>query len=203
MRHELVKLAALIDWEFFEAEWAGFFSLRPHKACKFVAAGGRALVSSACLPALGRSGGGALDRQFLRPALLRRDLLSASCADRFVLAGAVVAMRIGEEGVEWLLTKTIEAGCKSGAVDNDSLTRIGVDTTVMEKNIAHPTDARLYEKARRQLVALAVEGRIDLRQNYHRLATPSGAIHALRVKRRFRQQCAPELDSRWEGKPQT
>jgi hypothetical protein len=24
MRHEPVKLAALIDWEFFEAEWAGF-----------------------------------------------------------------------------------------------------------------------------------------------------------------------------------
>ena len=25
MRHELVKLSALIDWEFFETEWAGFF----------------------------------------------------------------------------------------------------------------------------------------------------------------------------------
>ena len=25
MRHELVKLAALIDWGFFEREWAGFF----------------------------------------------------------------------------------------------------------------------------------------------------------------------------------
>jgi len=25
MRHELVKLAALIDWEFFDQEWAGFF----------------------------------------------------------------------------------------------------------------------------------------------------------------------------------
>ena len=25
MRHELVKLAELIDWEFFETEWAGFF----------------------------------------------------------------------------------------------------------------------------------------------------------------------------------
>ena len=25
MRHELVKLAALIDWEFFEREWAGLF----------------------------------------------------------------------------------------------------------------------------------------------------------------------------------
>jgi len=30
-----------------------------------------------------------------------------------------------------------------------------VDTTVMEKNIAHPTDARLYEAARRRLVRLA------------------------------------------------
>ena len=25
MRHELVKLAPLIDWEVFEREWAGFF----------------------------------------------------------------------------------------------------------------------------------------------------------------------------------
>ena len=25
MRHELVKLAALIDWEVFEREWSGFF----------------------------------------------------------------------------------------------------------------------------------------------------------------------------------
>jgi len=24
-RHELVKLAALIDWDFFEREWASFF----------------------------------------------------------------------------------------------------------------------------------------------------------------------------------
>jgi IS5 family transposase len=25
VRHELVKLGGLIDWDFFEAEWAGFF----------------------------------------------------------------------------------------------------------------------------------------------------------------------------------
>ncbi len=40
----------------------------------------------------------------------------------------------------------------------------------MEKNIAHPTDSRLYEKARRQLVALAAEVGIELRQSYNRLA---------------------------------
>ena len=28
-RHELVKLAALIDWEVFEREWSGFFPSGP------------------------------------------------------------------------------------------------------------------------------------------------------------------------------
>lgn len=40
----------------------------------------------------------------------------------------------------------------------------------MEKNIAHPTDARLYERARTQLVALAQEVGVNLRQSYARLA---------------------------------
>lgn len=40
----------------------------------------------------------------------------------------------------------------------------------MEKNIAHPTDARLYERARDQLVALAQEAGVELRQSYARLA---------------------------------
>lgn len=78
--------------------------------------------------------------------------------------------RIGEEGVEWLLTQTIQAGRKSGAIDEDSVKRLAVDTTVMEKTIAHPTDARLYERARDQLVALAQEAGVDLRQSYARLA---------------------------------
>jgi IS5 family transposase len=40
----------------------------------------------------------------------------------------------------------------------------------MEKNIAYPTDARLYEKARAKLVALAQEAGITLRQTYARKA---------------------------------
>ena len=58
-------------------------------------------------------------------------------------------------GVEWLLTQTIRAGQKSGMIDEDSTRRVAVDTTVMEKAIAHPTDARLHERARGQLVDLA------------------------------------------------
>lgn len=40
----------------------------------------------------------------------------------------------------------------------------------MEKNIAYPTDARLYERARGQLAELAQEAGVDLRQSYARLA---------------------------------
>ena len=78
--------------------------------------------------------------------------------------------RIGEEGVEWLLIQTIRAGQKSGVIDEDSVRRVAVDTTVMEKAIAHPTDSRLYERAGDQLVALAQEARVGLRQSYARLA---------------------------------
>jgi IS5 family transposase len=51
-----------------------------------------------------------------------------------------------------------------------SLAEIAVDTTVMEKAIAHPTDSRLYERARRSLVTLAGKAGITLRQTYNRLA---------------------------------
>jgi IS5 family transposase len=84
--------------------------------------------------------------------------------------------RIGEEGVEWLLTQTIRAGQKAGTIDKGSVKRVAVDTAVMEKNIAHPTDFRLYERARDQLVSLAQEAGVDLRQSYARLA-PRLALH--------------------------
>lgn len=96
--------------------------------------------------------------------------------------------RIGEEGVEWLLTKTIEARRNSGTITDNSLKRIAVDITVMQRNIAHPTDARLYERARALLVSLAKKAEIELRQSYVHLA-PRLAIqvgryaHARQFKR--------------------
>jgi IS5 family transposase len=45
-----------------------------------------------------------------------------------------------------------------------------VDTTVMPKAIAHPTDSRLLEKSRQHLVRLAGEHGLPLRQNYNREA---------------------------------
>ena len=64
------------------------------------------------------------------------DPLSANVNIR--LPGSGWRNRIGEEGAEWLLTKTIEAGRNSGAVDNDSLSRVAVDTTVIPSSTIFP-----------------------------------------------------------------
>ncbi|QET91485.1 IS5 family transposase [Roseomonas mucosa] len=175
-RHELVRLAALIDWSWFEREWAGFFPAaegRPATHPRLVA--GLMYLQHAH----GLSDEAVLARWVENPYFQHftgetffqhRPPIHPSSLSRW-------RVRIGEEGVEWLLTKTIEAGRASGAVSERSLAEIAVDTTVMEKAITHPTDSRLYEKARRSLVALAGKAGISLRQNYNRLA-PRLAIKA-------------------------
>ena len=76
--------------------------------------------------------------------------------------------RIGAAGCEALLKLTIEAGQVCEAVTAGSFKQVTVDTTVQEKAIAFPTDARLYHKARVWLVRLAREANVELRQSYRR-----------------------------------
>ncbi len=58
--------------------------------------------------------------------------------------------RLGEAGMEELLAHTINTAHAMKAVDARELSRVIVDTTVQEKKaIAHPTDSRLLEVARR------------------------------------------------------
>ncbi|KVM61424.1 transposase [Burkholderia ubonensis] len=78
--------------------------------------------------------------------------------------------RLGEAGVEELLAETIEAAKRAGVIKPSSIKRVIVDTTVMEKAIAHPTDSRLLERCREHLVAAAAQHGLKLRQNYNREA---------------------------------
>ncbi len=96
--------------------------------------------------------------------------------------------RIGEAGAEELLKQTIEAGLKLKAIKTTQLKRVNVDTTVQEKDIRFPTDARLYDRARDRLVKEAKKREIQLRQNYNRLSKrlvlkQSRYAHARQMKR--------------------
>jgi len=168
-RHELVKLAALIDWEVFEREWAGFFPSgkgRPATEPRLVA--GLLYLQHAY-----RLSDEAVVARWIENPYYQHFTGETFFQHRPPIDPSSLTRwrgRIGEEGVEWLLTQTIRAGQKSGAIDENSVKRVAVDTTVMEKAIAHPTDSRLYERARDQLVALAQEAGVELRQSYARLA---------------------------------
>jgi len=87
--------------------------------------------------------------------------------------------RLGERGVEKLLEQTIEAAKKGHVIKQRSLERVIVDSTVMEKAVAFPTDSRLLERGRQHLVRLADLLGLKLRQNYNRQA-PRMAVQVAR-----------------------
>jgi transcriptional regulator len=101
--------------------------------------------------------------------------------------------RIGESGCEWLLSLTVRAGLDTQTLKQSSLSVVNVDTTVQEKAIAFPTDARLYHKARIALVRQAKQENIALRQSYTRVGKLALAKHgryanAKQMKRAKREQ---------------
>ena len=78
--------------------------------------------------------------------------------------------RIKNAGMEKLLEQTIVVGLKTGTLKQHQLKKLVADTTVQEKAIAFPTDARLYHKMRLKLVKKARQSGIELRQSYQRVA---------------------------------
>lgn len=78
--------------------------------------------------------------------------------------------RIGEQKMIVLLQETISMAVREKQVSPRELTQVNVDTTVQEKNITHPTDAKLYHKAILKLGRAAKDRDVKLRQNYRRVA---------------------------------
>ena len=62
--------------------------------------------------------------------------------------------RIGSEGYEFILGLTVQIGLATKTIAASSMAVVNVDTTVQDKAVAFPTDARLLNKARIALVKL-------------------------------------------------
>ncbi len=76
--------------------------------------------------------------------------------------------RVGDK-LEALLEETIKVAFDVGALRRTAIKHVNVDTTVQEKAIAFPTDARLYQKMRVTLVREAEHRDIKLRQSFRRV----------------------------------
>lgn len=169
MRHALVRLAGLIDWSEIERTFGAHFN------------------SGRCRPALPpRLVAGLLYSQHTFDASdeavvntwIENPYWQYFCGEVYLQTKGPIdpssltrwRKRVGEEGVETLLIATIDAARRGGVVKSSSVERVILDTTVMPKAIAHPTDSRLLEKSRQHLVKVAQEHGMALRQNYNRIA---------------------------------
>jgi len=100
--------------------------------------------------------------------------------------------RAGADNLESLLGETISTARRTKVLKKSSLQRVNVDTTVQEKAVAFPTDARLYQKARIALVRVAESRGVRLRQSYKRLGKKALVqqgryAHAKQMKRARRE----------------
>src|SRR5918995_724377 len=189
-RHELFRLASLIDWDRFDQEFGRFYRPlgRPAKPT-------RLMVGLSYLQhTFNLSDEAVVQRWTENPywqwfcgcEYFQHELpCDPSSLTRW-------RKRLGSDGLETLLSATIQAGLDTGAVQPSSLERISVDTTVQPKAITHPTDAKLYLKALQALVRQARQYGLKLRQAHTRLAKRAAAqvgryAHARQMRRMRRE----------------
>ena len=96
--------------------------------------------------------------------------------------------RAGEAGVTDMITETLASAVRNRVAKAKDFERVNVDTTVQEKNIRFPTDARTLDRARERIVAVGEKLGIGFRRNYVRkgktmLRKHSGYVKAKQFNR--------------------
>ena len=167
--HALYQMSELINWQNFEKEFSKFYCAingRPGLSI-------RLMVSLEYLKQMtGLSDEEVVEKWFENPYwqyfsgeeyFQIKYPIDASSMVRF-------RKRIKKEGVNLLLKETISLGLKTKTIKKNSFKKVIVDTTVQEKNIAYPLDAKSQNKVREHLVKFAKKAGIKLRQSYEKLS---------------------------------
>jgi IS5 family transposase len=186
-KHPLVRMADSMQWELFEIHWSALHS----DAGGQMASSGRMVAGLLMLKHME-----ALSDERLMALWVTNPYYQYFCGETHFQHRPPVdptsmtkwRNRLGEEGLEWLLTTVVESATRSGVVERSSFAHLSADSTVMEKHIAHPTDSALLEKMRAKLVAFMREHGLSIRQSYARqgprLAQQIGRhAHARQFKR--------------------
>jgi IS5 family transposase len=166
-RHELYRLANLIDWSLFDNAFGSLYC--PDNGCPAKAT--RLMVGLQYLKHVyGFSDDAVVQRWVENPywqyfcgaTYFEHQLpIDPSSMTRF-------RQRIGESGCELILQATVTTGLKSKTIKPAHLKRITVDTTVQEKAVSFPTDSKLLNRSRVRLVKMCREHGVGLRQSYAR-----------------------------------
>ena len=195
--HELLRLAAWIDWERFDDAFGPFYHERKGRR-------GLRTRLMAGLHLLKHMKG--LSDEETCAAWLENPYFQAFCGEthfqhRLPLDRSSMTkwrQRIGPGDLEALLAETIKVAIKTKAVSQRQLERITVDTTVQTKAVAHPTDSHLILRAIEWLNRVARRHGLKLRQSFLRLAT-----RARREASRLMHTSGHKQGQRWVRKMRT
>lgn len=191
MEHALVKLAAAIDWRCLEEKLGEVSDDGPGRPPLPT----RLMAGLAILKSMHN-----LSDEGLCERWLENPYYQLFCGEEFFQHHLVFdrtsltrwRLRMGEERLTALLQESLAAATRLGAAKPADFRAVIVDTTVQEKAITFPTDAKLMHRARERLVKLAGKHGIRLRQSYARvgkiaLIKHQRYAHAKQFKRANRQ----------------
>jgi transposase, IS5 family len=190
MRHELVRLAGLIDWARLEAHFAPYYSEAGRPGLPI-----RLVVGLHLLKHIEGLSDEAVCERWERDPYMQYFCGEEYFQHSFPLERSGMThfrRRVGEQALETLLQETLAAAHRAGALSVKATEAVAVDTTVQEKAIAHPTEHGLLLTAIEQLGAQAKKTGLRLRQSYvhvaRRAAMKTGRyLHAQQKKRAKRQ----------------
>jgi len=166
--HALVKLSRTIDWRFLEERFGAVYDDDPGRPPLPT----RLMAGLSILKHMHD-----LSDEALCDRWVENPYFQLFCGEEFFQHRLVFdrssltrwRQRMGEEKLAALIQESLAAAVRTGAARPTDFARMIVDTTVQEKAITFPTDAKLMHKARERLVRLAKAKGVDLRQSYVRV----------------------------------
>src|SRR5688572_23656790 len=168
LQHPLAKLARAIDWVFLETRFGAVYRDGPGQPPLAT----RLMAGLSILKHLHD-----LSDEAVCERWLENPYYQLFCGEEFFRHRLLFdrssltrwRQRMGEERLIALLQESLSIATRTGAATPADFTQVIVDTTVQEKAIAFPTDAKLIHRARERLVRLAKQQGVALRQSYARV----------------------------------
>jgi transposase, IS5 family len=213
MRHELVRLAGLIDWKRFDEAFGGLYAEKGRSGLPT-----RLMVGLHFLKHARGISDERVCAQWVENAYFQFFCGETYFQTRLPLDRTSMSVwrgRIGADKLEALLAETLAAATRAKAVDKSQMQRVTIDTTAQTKAVAHPTDSHLLLRAIEWLNKLAKKQGVNLRQSYLRLATRArrevgrlihgrGHKQAMRFLRKMRTwtgRLVRDIERKIEGRP--
>jgi transposase, IS5 family len=168
LEHALVKLARSIDWGFLETKFGAVYDDdpgRPPLPTRLMA--GLAILKSTHN----------LSDEMLCERWVENPYYQFFCGEEFFQHRLPFErssltrwrQRMGEDKLAALVQESLSTAIRLKAARPADFKEVIVDTTVQEKAVSFPTDAKLMHRARERLVKLAHKHGVALRQSYARV----------------------------------